>query len=183
MIKLETPRLILRGFTLDDVGDLYHYAKNPDVGPNAGWKMHESLEESEKIVKMFIEDNDVWAIVLKETGHVVGSIGLHEDGFRKFSNCREVGYVLSHDYWGQGLMVEAVKRVIKYAFEEAGITLLSVYHYPFNQRSKRVVEKCGFHYEGTLRSAAMIYNKTIYDKVCYSMTYEEYHQLKEVQFR
>ena len=86
-----------------------------------------------------------------------------------------LGYVLAEPYWGRGLMTEAVKGMIKYAFEELNIDLLSVYHYPHNERSKRVIEKCGFHYEGTLRRASTIYNGRVFDDVCYSLTKEEYY--------
>ena len=59
MITIETDRLILRPFTYTDLDDLYEYAKNPNVGPNAGWKPHEDLDESMAILKNFIEGNEV----------------------------------------------------------------------------------------------------------------------------
>jgi len=91
-----------------------------------------------------------------------------------------LGYVLAESYWGKGYTTEAAKRLIQYAFEELNIDLLSVYHYPHNIRSKRVIEKCGFHYEGTLRLASTIYNGNVYDSVCYSLTKEEYFsEIKE----
>ncbi len=175
MPVLETERLIIRRFRKEDLDDFYEYARNPNVGPNAGWKPHASKHESREILKHFIKSTSVWAIVDKNTYKVIGSIGLHDDRKRDSRNVKMLGYVLAEPYWGKGLMTEAAKRMIKYAFEELQIDLLSVYHYPHNKRSQRVIEKCGFHYEGILRRASTIYNGRVYDDVCYSLTKEEYY--------
>lgn len=177
MKTLETERMILRAWSTADGDDLFEYAKNPNVGPNAGWKPHESPEESAAVIQMFLEEDDVWAIEYKENRKVVGSIGLHEDRLRKGVNARMLGYVLCEDYWGKGLITEAARRVLGFAFEEMGVDVLSVYHYTRNARSRRVIEKCGFVYEGTLRSASKIYNGTIMDDVCYSILRDEYFAL------
>lgn len=86
-----------------------------------------------------------------------------------------IGYALSEAYWGKGYATEAVKKVIQYGFEELGLEIISVYHYPHNKRSQRVIEKCGFKYEGTLRKSSVLYDGSIYDDVCYSITKEEYY--------
>lgn len=125
-------------------------------------------------MQSFIEKDEVSAIVYKENNKVIGSIGVHYDEKRKGTNAKMIGYVLSEDYWGKGLMSEAVKEVIRYLFEEEKYDVISCYHYPFNTRSKRVIEKCGFKYEGTLRFVSKIYNGTIYDDVCYSITKTDY---------
>lgn len=75
-------------------------------------------------------------------------------------------------------MTEAVSCLIDYSFKEMQLAVLSVYHYPFNIRSKRVIEKCGFVYEGVLRGASRIFNGEIYDDMCYSILKEEYEQVK-----
>lgn len=173
MHTLETERLILRSFREEDLQDFYEYAKNQNVGPNAGWKPHENKEESLRILNDFINGNEVWAIVYKEHNKVIGSIGLHKDDLRIASNVKMMGYVLSEPYWGKGLMTEAVKGIMEYAFNDLHLDLLSIYHYPFNKRSKRVIEKCGFKYEGTLRYAKQVYDGSVYDTVCYSITKDE----------
>ena len=71
-------------------------------------------------------------------------------------------------------MTEAVKRVLQYAFEDLELDLVSVFHYPSNRRSQRVIEKCGFKYEGTLRLSSTLFNGSVHDDVCYSITREEY---------
>lgn len=178
MKTLVTDRLILRKFCEGDLEDFYEYAKNPNVGPNAGWKPHEKIEDTAAILKSFIEKEEVWAIVYKSTGKVIGSMGLHKDNKRDNENVKMLGYVLSEAYRGRGLTTEAAKEVIRFAFEELGLDLISIFHYPFNKRSKRVIEKCGFKYEGTLRLTSTIYDGSVYDDVCYSMTRQEFLGIK-----
>ncbi|MEG0307192.1 MAG: GNAT family protein [Clostridium sp.] len=174
MKVLETKRLVLRPWRIEDLEDFYEYAKNPNVGPNAGWQPHESMGKSLKILESFIEGNEIWAIVDRKNNKVIGSVGNHGDGKRRSSGARMIGYVLSQDYWGMGIMTEVVERVIKHLFEDIGASIISIYHYPHNIRSKRVIEKCGFKYEGTLRMASEIYDGSIYDDICYSITRGEY---------
>ncbi len=174
MQTLETQRILLRGWQLSDLEDFHAYCKNPHVGPAAGWEPHADMEASRKILQSFIEADDVWAIVWKETGKAIGSVGLHKDRQRDFPEARMLGYVLSEEYWGRGIMPETVKTILSHAFLQMDLLIVSVYHYPFNNRSRRVIEKCGFTYEGTLRLAAKIYDGTFYDACCYSMAREEY---------
>lgn len=152
MKRLETERLILRDWRMDDVEDLYEYGKSDLVGPNAGWKPHASIEDSKDIINMFIKDADVYAIELKASGKVIGSIGLHKrvvDELMKYPGQLEIGYVLNPQYWGNGFVPEAVERVKIYAFEELKVGVLWCGHFDFNQKSKRVNEKCGFNYRFT----------------------------------
>jgi ribosomal-protein-alanine N-acetyltransferase len=175
---IDTERLRLRAWTVGDAEDLFDYAKNPNVGPHGGWKPHESVEESVDIINsLFLEKYQSWAIVLKETGKVIGSIGYEEDSIRKEEGCMELGYALAFDQWGKGLMTEAAKAVLHYGFSQMDLTLVSIYHNPLNRRSGRVVEKCGFYYEGTLRRANKVYNGEIRDVACYSMTKMEHEEL------
>ncbi|PKM95626.1 MAG: GNAT family N-acetyltransferase [Firmicutes bacterium HGW-Firmicutes-1] len=177
MSILETERLILRRFVQEDLEDFYEYCKNPSVGPNAGWKPHNNKEESAQILEGFITGNEVLALIDKEKNKVIGSIGLHNDDMRTTAKVKMVGFVLSKEYWGKGIMTEAVKRIMEYAFLELKLELLSIDHYSFNTRSRRVIEKCGFKYEGTYRYAREIYDGTVNDIVCYSITKDEWYEL------
>ncbi len=180
MKTMETERLILRDWDVNDVDDLYEYASNPNVGPNGSWKPHESKTESLEIMQtLFINKYDSWAIVYQENGKVIGSIGYEPDTKRPGINCRELGYALSEDYWGKGIMTEAAKAVIRYGFEEMGLDMVTIYRNPYNKRSGRVIEKCGFTLEGTLRSANKVYDGSIRDVMCFSMTKEEHQELKK----
>ncbi|QAT51057.1 GNAT family N-acetyltransferase [Caproiciproducens sp. NJN-50] len=185
MKTMQTRRLLLRPWCMEDLEDFYAYAKDPEIGPNAGWKPHCSMDESREILKNFVGNGEVSAVVLKETGKVVGSLGLHSD--RLFhegeGSCREVGYVLSRSCWGKGLMTEAVRRAERYAFEEMRLDFLSVAHFPFNARSRRVIEKCGFRYEKTLAGSYTDYRGVKLDEVCYLMTRGGYEDLERKRFR
>lgn len=174
MKTLETQRLILRSFKIEDLDDFYEYAKNPNVGNNGGWKPHETKEESEQLMKRFLEQDKEWAIVWKENNKVIGSISLKDDVKRFVTGAKMIGYSISEDYWGKGIMTETVNCVLEYAFKETEAVLVAVYHFHFNQRSKRVIEKCGFIYEGKMRCSYEMYNGEIYDDYCYSILREEY---------
>ena len=150
-ISIETSRLILRPWQITDLDDLYAYASEPGVGEMAGWNHHKSKTESQMILNSFIKHKKTFALVLKESGKVIGSLGLEEmdpdlEGSDKLG--REIGYVLSKDYWGRGLMPEAVLAVIHYCFDVLGYDYLTCGHFLRNDRSRRVVEKCGFRYFG-----------------------------------
>ena len=147
---IETERLLLRPFRQTDLEDFYAYASVPGVGEMAGWPHHESREGSQFILDMFIREDKTFAICLKETGKVIGSLGVEnygmEDKLTEFDGYRgrEIGYVLAKDYWGRGLMPEAVRAVISYLFRDCGMDFLLCGYYDFNAQSRRVQEKCGF---------------------------------------
>jgi len=171
---LQTERLVLRMFDIGDAVDVFSYAHSPLVGPMAGWSPHRSLEESQQVVGHFISRGDVWAIVEKKTGHVIGSIGLHTDMKRDVENARMLGYALGENHWGQGFATEAGTVVLRFAFEELHCPIVSAYHFPKNAKSKHVIKKLGFVPEGTLRLANTMTDGTLVDDVCYSMTRDEY---------
>lgn len=174
MSILETPRLLLRPLCAEDLADFYEYAKNPNVGPNAGWKPHESLEETRGYLQEFCKMEDVWAIVERASGRMIGSIGLIEDEKRHNAAVRMLGYSLAEPAWGKGYMTEAARAVLRYGFHVLELELISAYHYPDNRRSQRVIEKCGFHFEGRQRQTEVLFNGKVCDELLYSITREEY---------
>lgn len=146
-VILKTDRLTLRPWCLDDLADFNEYASVDGVGQMAGWLPHKNIEESREILNMFIAHKKTFA--LEYNGKAIGSLGIEEydevvlpEYDEKLG--REIGYVLSKDYWGMGLMPEAVKAVIKYLFEDVKLDFIICNHYTDNERSKRVKEKCGF---------------------------------------
>lgn len=147
---IETERLTLRPFRQEDLNDFYEYASVEGVGEMAGWKHHESIDESREIMDSFIRNDKVFAICLKENDKVIGTVGVEkyglEDAFTEFNEYygRELGFVLSKEHWGKGLMPEAVNAVIDYLFNELDYDFLLCGYYNFNERSKRVQLKCGF---------------------------------------
>lgn len=149
-LQIETERLLLRPFAQKDLNDFHEYASVDGVGEMAGWKHHQSLEETRQVLDGFIENDKTFAIVLKNNGKVIGSLGVEKYGLEEklteFNNYvgRELGYVLSKEYWGQGIMTEAVKAVIEYLFNVLKLDFLICGHFDGNSQSKRVQEKCGF---------------------------------------
>lgn len=150
-VALETPRLLLRPWQETDLADFYAYASVPGVGECAGWKHHESMEESARILAHFIAGRHTFAIVDKETGRAIGSLGLEQaDQLADVKDealwgC-ELGYVLSRDYWGKGLMPEAVRAALEYCLQSLQMDFVTCAHFMENDRSRRVIEKCGFSY-------------------------------------
>ena len=175
--QLETERLILRQWSRKDAQDLYEYASNPDVGPHAGWKPHASVSESRFIIDELFRQNTTWAITEKGVGKPIGSIGFEPDKYRPEINSREMGYSLAKEHWKKGYMTEAAKRLIRYGFDELKLDVLMIRTSDVNLRSQRVIEKCGFTYEGTLRRAYRLYDGQIREVRCYSMLCEEYEKL------
>ena len=149
-MQIETKRLILRPFKQSDLDDFYEYASVEGVGERAGWKHHESKQQSQQILSRFIEEDKTFAIVLRENNKVIGSLGVEkygmEEALTEFNGYkgREIGYVLSKDYWGRGIMPEAVMAVIDYLFNDCDLDFLTCGYYDFNNQSKKVQEKCGF---------------------------------------
>jgi putative acetyltransferase len=173
-------RLVLREITEHDADDIFEYSSSLNVGPNAGWKPHESREETLDVMKsIFLDQEGIWGIVLRESGKLIGSIGLVKDPKRENEKTRMLGYALSDRHWGKGFMTQAVNAVLKYGFDELKLDLISAYCYPFNQRSKNVLKKCGFSYEGILKLAERIYDDSVYDNECYALTAQDYAAHRE----
>ncbi len=147
---IETERLVLRSFKQTDLDDFYEYASVDGVGEMAGWKRHKNIDESQNVIKSFISEDKVFAICLKKSNKVIGSVGIEkyglEDALTEFGDYygRELGYVLSKDYWGRGLMPEAVNAIKDYLFDELDYDFLICGYFNFNEQSKRVQIKCGF---------------------------------------
>lgn len=171
MKTVETERLLLRAWTMDDAEELYDYAKSPLVGPSAGWAPHASIDVTREYLKQTIEDDDTWVLVLKAENRVIGSVGLHAT---RVETVRELGYVMHPDYWGNGYMHEAVQGALRFAFEDLNLIAVRVRHNPFNVRSRNVIQKSGFQYDGTIRRAVTHIDGSVRDTCCYSMTREEW---------
>ena len=173
-MRIETKRLILRPITIDDADDIFEYSRTANVGPNAGWKPHENRAETLEIMKLlFLDKENVFGIVLQDTGRLIGSLGLIDDPKRENDNVRMLGYAIGEAYWGHGFMTEAVKALTGYGFAALRLDLISAYCYPQNARSRRVLVKCGFTYEGTLKLAEKIYNGNVYDNECWALSAPE----------
>lgn len=171
-VALHTERLTLRPWKETDLEDFYAYASVKGVGEMAGWTAHKDIEESRTILSHFIRNKKTFA--LEYQGRAIGSLGIEQYNEAHYPELdalqgREIGYVLSKDYWGQGLMPEAVKALIRYLFKVENLDFILVGHFDRNRQSARVIEKCGFRYVKTCPY------ETRYDAVENSLEYIMYH--------
>ena len=147
---LQTKRLILRRWEDSDAESLFTYAKDPEVGPIAGWPPHQSVEESLAVIRNVLNSREAYALCLKSDHKAIGAIELklngHTDMTARDDEC-ELGYWLGKPFWGLGLMPEAVSEILRHAFEDIGMTKVWVGYYEGNTKSKHVLEKCGFRYQ------------------------------------
>jgi len=175
---IETKRCILRPFKLTDLEDFNEYARMEGLGIHAGWSAHKSIEESKAILTNWLKQEEIeeYAIEYKDNNKVIGAFGIHNKKDRAV-NSREMGYVLSKEYWNQGIMSEVAKAMISYAFENFGIELLTIRHYDYNIASRRVIEKAGFKFEGILRKATKNGEGIIVDSYSYSLLKEEWSKI------
>ena len=152
--KLETKRLILRPWQETDAESLYQYAKSPEVGPSAGWPVHTSVENSRELIRTVLSEDGVFAVCLKEDHKPIGSVGI-TIGAKSNLNLpeteAEIGYWIGVPFWGQGLIPEAVKELMRYGFEELKLQKLWCGYFEGNSKSKRAQEKCGFRYHHTIK--------------------------------
>lgn len=172
---IDTERLRLRPWRPNDLLDFYEYASVPGVGEMAGWPHHTSLDETQKILDQFIKGEEVFALVLKSTDKVIGSLGVHK--VEQEPLAKEIGYVLNRDYWGQGIMVEAVKAVLDLLFIETDIPELLCCCSTINDQSRRVMEKAGFLYARSFdRKREVPGSEASYE---YRITREDYEAMEQ----
>ena len=150
-MTLETERLVLRPWEEADAENLFEYAKDPEVGPPAGWRPHSSIEESRRIIKNVLNGKEAYAVCLKSDGKPIGAIELMLSE-KKADEC-ELGYWIAKPFWGQGLIPEAGRELLRRAFEDLGMNIVWCKYYDFNVKSKRVQEKLGFRYHHKVLNA------------------------------
>ena len=146
---IETNRLLLRHWEDADAESLYEYAKDPAVGPIAGWPAHRSIDESLEIIRTVFDDPETYAVCLKRDNVAIGAIGLKFGDNADLADAddeAELGYWIGTPFWGQGLIPEAVNAILAHAFENLGLARVWAGYYEGNDRSRRVQEKCGFHH-------------------------------------
>jgi [ribosomal protein S5]-alanine N-acetyltransferase len=158
--ELETGRLLLRRMRLDDAEAMFAYASDPEVTRYVLWDTHRSIEDSKAFLRSATEgyergDFGGWGVVLKDSGAFVGTCGVDVNYAPEHTRA-ELGYVLSRDHWGRGLMTEAVRAVIRFSFRRMELNRIQARCIAENTASARVMEKAGMTYEGTLRESEFI---------------------------
>ncbi len=153
-MNLQTPRLHLRPVRANDAADLFAARGDPAVMKYWDWPAQESVDQVRSIIQNHMEEIDSgrtqwWVAAMSPRGPAVGEVDLSDiDLHHKRA---EVGFLFRRAVWGQGLACEAMERVMRYGFEELGLERLWARFHDGNEGSKRLLEKLGFTYEGTLR--------------------------------
>ena len=174
---LKTERLILRRFTVDDADDMYrNLCSDSRVNKFLTWDLHKSIVETVELMRVFVERYEnparyCWAIVLKDTNEVIGTIAAPT--VKERTETVEVTYAIAFSYWGKGIAAEALKAVISYLFDEVGVNRIEAGHDSNNPNSGKVMVKVGMKREGVLRQAGRN-NQGLFDLVMYSLLRSDY---------
>ena len=177
---IETPRLILRRFKIEDAEQMYgNWANDPVVTKYLSWSTHKNVLETEEIIGSWVSEYENenyyhWCITLKNTGESIGDIGavkMFED-----QECCEIGYVLSRRLWSKGIMTEALHAVLKYLFEKVGFHRVQLRHDANNIASGKVMLKNGLQREGVLRECEKSPQGNWRDMVIYSILDREFKE-------
>lgn len=173
---IKTKRCVLRKITLDDAQDMYRYCSNPEVTQYTKFNTHKSIEDTQNAIEqIFIPEKlTKWGITLKESDKVIGTI----DYLSLDDHSATLAYALSQDYWGQGIVPEAAKELVKIAFEELSLKVVYASHHIKNEKSGNVMKKIGMTKWG--KDYYFDFKRQPYvENVKYGMTVGEYKKLKE----
>lgn len=150
---LETPRLLLRRYAPEDATKIFeNWAGCPAVTDRLDWTAHEDVQVTQRLVDMWAEAYDSstvyrWCITLN--GEPVGDIAVTR--WSESDEWCELGYCLTERLWNRGLMSEALSAVTEYLLHQVGFYRVGLKHDSLNPASGRVMQKCGFTFEGMLR--------------------------------
>jgi ribosomal-protein-alanine N-acetyltransferase len=179
--ELETERLILRKFTLNDAENMFkNWANDDDVTKYLTWPSHSDINVSLYVLEQWLQNyvkNDYysWAIILKEINEPIGSIGVvkQSDDIKMV----HIGYCIGKNWWNKEIVSEALNALIKFFFEDVGVNRIESRHDPNNPNSGKVMAKCGMKYEGHMRQADKN-NQGIVDTIYYGIIAEDYNKNK-----
>lgn len=179
--RLDTPRLIMRPLSIDDADDVFDYARRPEVPRFMPWAPHRTRDDAVRFLKDQIDlaaqgKPNPWGFVHKDEGRLIGAGGFNN--WRYQDRVGEVGYALSPDFWGQGLMTEAVSEMVRLGFEELGMQRIQARATPDNVASWRVMEKVGMVREGLLRADTYIDGEPE-DHFVYAIVLEDYPKRRQ----
>ena len=153
--RLETNRLLLREYTMDDAGVMFlNWASDPEVAKTLMWNPHPDVDFTRKLLAQWIQayqSGRSYHWVVEKDGEVIGDISLMTWSNRTQDG--EIGYCLSKKAWNQGIMTEALMAVMRFLFAEVGFRRLTLRHATNNPASGRVMEKAGLRFEGVQRQA------------------------------
>lgn len=175
MKKMKTERLILRKLKATDDIRIFEYCQFKDIVEMVGMRHHNSIEVTKKYIIHELKKSETLAIVLKETNVLIGTISLREIENDSNLDIRLLSIIINPVYWGNGYAPEAMKEVIKFAFENKNVHKLLGGHYSFNYQSSSVNKKLGFEFEGRQREV-YLYKGKLVDALEYSLLLNDYKE-------
>lgn len=165
----------IRKWELSDAKDLAAALSNKKVQDNLrdGLPYPYTEQDGKEFISAMLsaDENETFAFAITVDNMVLGSIGIFRQG-NIHRQTAELGYYIAEEYWGKGIMTEAVKQICEYVFANSDIIRIYAEPFAYNITSCRVLEKVGFQYEGTLRSNA-VKNSKVIDMKMYSLLKEE----------
>jgi len=175
--SLTTNHLVLRHIQPSDAEDLFATFSDEETMQFYGHEPHRSVDESQELIEQIQarygrREGIRWGITLKGEDRVLGSCGFHhfDAGFHR----AETGYELQRAYWGQGIMAEALSAMLTYGFTELGLHRVEAVIDIVNERSKGLLLKLGFTYEGNLRQRYS-FRKQFEDEHYFGLLRDEWH--------
>ncbi len=178
-MRIETERLILRNYTEADIQDYWEYVSQPNVGPRCGWPVYTEMEKAMERLKYETTKPFQFAIELKDNHKVIGAIELAQTKRCTTEQEREIGCLLNENYWGKGIMTEAMKAIIKFGFDKMGLKVIIAGHTEPNIGSGKVQLKCGLKPYKRIKDDGVWYETKIVDTIYNKITREEYEQIEE----
>lgn len=174
MKAIETERLIIRNWQENDAPELYAICLDPELR-RSGIGSYKDIDESLQTIRVWMEHDEMWAIVHKADNRLIGFIGLGD--MNRYSRYKELEYAVAAEYRNKGYATEVLKRMLDFAFGELGLSVVAAWVRSFNVKCVRVLEKCAFTHEGTLRR----YARDQSDTLCYSILKEEWEGFRRLQ--
>lgn len=179
-VELETERLVLRKFKLEDAKEMFNnWASDEEVTKHLTWEAHKNIKITKLVLSEWVEsysnlDFYQWGIVIKDTNELIGSIGVV--GHKENRLICEIGYCIGKPYWGKGYVAEAFKRIIDFLFNEVNCNRIEAVHDIDNPNSGKVMQKCNLTFEGILRQRGLNKNSELIDLSMYSLLKKDYNE-------
>lgn len=175
-MHLETKRLIIRDFNINDLDAYYKLKSNHELAYFAGYKPYPDLKTAKYRLQNILMLHDYYAICLKSTGELIGDLNFYNDPIRKAPDAFQLGFTLNIPFWHKGFMSEALRGFIPYLFKHHTIDILTCATMTENLASRHVIEALNFNFDGIIRHYKRLYTGDMVDCMIYTLTKTEFER-------